>query len=604
MTRHASHKRQSSAAHGEFSPSTGTTASSGAFARLEAASKAKTNRTLTPTGRGKLIKALNAYKVRDFGAAALLAVEVTRTDPHCSQAFHALALALEGLGELHKALEMYERALKLDPEDAELYVNLGMVAQRLQMNEAAEKFFRLFIQLRPDNHLGYNNLGGVLRDMGRKEEAIEVLRGAIYKIPNNAELWNTLGTVAMEDGLVAEARSFYEEALRLAPRMARIYHNLGYATNHTGPLDEALTYYDKALRLMDDGNRDRPEARNSRALCLLGMGRLKEGWDEWEARLDVRFRASVLYAIQAPRWQGESLAGKRLLIIGEQGLGDEIMFASCYQELADQCGPDGQVIVATDRRLAPLLRRTFPTIRVETYASTTHNGKQVRLCPWLKNEPAPDFYTQNGSTLRFLRDDISRFPTDRPIFVPDPERVAFWQQRLKDLGPGPYVGICWRSMVTSGTRGKYFSPLDHWAPVMSQRNVRFINLQYGDCKAELDYFKTRHGAQIHVFDDLDLKNNLDDNAALCAALDLVVSAPTAAGALAGAVGTRTWLLTIGYVWPQLGTDRFPWFPNNRVLSPPTYADWPALMALLAHELSTYSATYNAAEDPRKKGTVT
>ena len=594
MAKHASSKRKPRGAPQSEPWSAGAPATSASLlARLEGASKTNVNKTLTSAGRGKLIKALNAYKARDFGAAALLAVEVTRTDPDCAQAYHALALALEGLGELHKALEMYERALKLDPEDAELYVNLGLVAQRLQMYDGAERFFRLFIQMRPNHHLGYNNLGGVLRDMGRREEAIEVLREAIHKIPNNAELWNTLGTVVMEQGQVAEARIFYEEALRLAPKMARIYHNLGYAINHTGPLEEALALYDKALTLMDDNHPDRPEARNSRALCLLGLGRLKEGWEEWEARLDPKFRASVLYAIQAARWQGEPLAGKRLLLIGEQGLGDEIMFASCYGELAEQCGPDGELIVATDRRLAPLLRRTYPSLHIETYASTTHNGKQVRLVPWLKTAPAPDYFSPNGSALRFVRDDIAKFPADRPIFLPDPARVAHWKERLEALGPGPYVGICWRSMVTTGTRGKYFSPLDHWAPVLSQKNVRFINLQYGDCREELEYFKTRHGADIHVFEDLDLKNDLDDNAALCAALDLVLSAPTAAGALAGAVGTRTWLLTIGYVWPQLGTDRFPWFPNNRVLCPPTYADWPALMELLAGELSNFASSSSA-----------
>jgi hypothetical protein len=87
--------------------------------------------------------------------------------------------------------------------------------------------------------------------------------------------------------------------------------------------------------------------------------------------------------------------------------------------------------------------------------------------------------------------------------------------------------------------------------------------------------------------DLDLKNGLDEIAALCAALDLVISAPVAAGALAGAVGTEVWLLTAGRVWPALGTDRFPWFAKSRVLSPKRYANWPELMTRLARELDTF-----------------
>jgi len=95
------------------------------------------------------------------------------------------------------------------------------------------------------------------------------------------------------------------------------------------------------------------------------------------------------------------------------------------------------------------------------------------------------------------------------------------------------------------------------------------------------------GVDIHDFTDLDLKQAQDDNAALCRALDLVVSAPTAAGALAGAVGTEVWLLTAGKVWPALGTDRFPWFVKSRVLSPKRYADWPELMTRLARELEAF-----------------
>jgi hypothetical protein len=139
----------------------------------------------------------------------------------------------------------------------------------------------------------------------------------------------------------------------------------------------------------------------------------------------------------------------------------------------------------------------------------------------------------------------------------------------------------------TGPRAKYLSSLDEWAPVLKNAHVRFINLQYGDCAADLERARTRLGVAIHDFADLDLKHALDDNAALCAALDLVVSAPTAAGALAGAVGTEVWLLTIGTVWPALGTDRFPWFVKSRVLSPKRYADWPELMARLAQELDVF-----------------
>ncbi len=533
-----------------------------------------------------LTKAVKAYKKGDFKSAALRGLDATRVDENCAQACHVVALALDGMGQLSKALAMYERAHQLDPTDPDLYMNLSLVAWKLGQLEAAEQFIRLFIQMRPTHHSGYNNLGGILRDQGRYQEAIETIRNAIYQIPNNEELWNTMGTIAMEDGNYTDARTFYEEAIRLRPKYARALHNIAYAVHHTGPLDEALRFYNLSLKYAKNPN-DIIETKHSRSLCLLGMGKLAEGWPEWDVRLDPTFRGSILYAIDAPRWQGEDLNGKCLLAIGEQGLGDEIMFANAYRELIGDLGPDGHLIIACDARLAPLFQRALPKAEIISYANRQHNGKTARWIPEPFETRKPDFYAPCGATLEYKRSDIQAFPTDQSLFKADPDRIAHWKERLASLGDGPYVGICWRSLIMNAKRSKYFSPMDHWAPVFKNEDIKFINLQYGDCDDDIAYVRDKFGVTIHDFDEIDLKNDLDDNAALCNALDLVLSAPTAAGALAGASGAQVWLLAIGDVWPMLGTDHFPFFPNNRVLKPDTYADWGNLMSKVGAELNAF-----------------
>jgi tetratricopeptide (TPR) repeat protein len=538
--------------------------------------------------RRLLVKALKAYKRQDFGAAALRALEATRLDETCAQAYHVLAIALEGMGELHKALQMYERALKLDPEDAEIYLNLGLVAWKLRMLEGAEKFFGIYISMQPAAHQGYNNLGSVLRDQHRFDEAIDVIRNAIYRFPENAELWNTMGTIAMEQGSVTEARLFYEEALRLAPGLGRTYHNVAYAISHTGPLEDALAYYDKALKLMGK-HPDAIEARHGRGQVLLGLGRLEEGWADWEIRHDRRFRGSFIYAINAPRWEGEDLHGKRLLVMGEQGLGDEILFACGYRDLIERLGADGKLVITADSRLTSLLQRSFPEAELQHYANRRHNAKGVRICPWLNEETKVDYFSTNGSTMRFLRPTIESFETGRPLLVPDPARVAYWRSKVEALGSGLYTGFCWRSMVMTGTRKKYFASLDDWAPVLKQPGAVFVNLQYGDCKDELAYFAERHGITVHNFPEIDLKDELDELAALAHALDLVISAPTASGAIAAATGTEAWFPMIGYSWTQLGTDHFPFYPKNRVFSPDRYGNWPEVMQKIAAALEDFKA---------------
>jgi hypothetical protein len=143
-------------------------------------------------------------------------------------------------------------------------------------------------------------------------------------------------------------------------------------------------------------------------------------------------------------------------------------------------------------------------------------------------------------------------------------------------------------MVIDSKRGKYFSALDEWGPLLKTPGVTFVNVQYGDCAEELARAQERHGVTIHSIEGLDLKNDIEGAAALSAALDLVISAPTAAAATAGAVGTKTWFVTAGRTWPQLGTGEYPWYRDTKVLMPEKFADWSSLMPKIAAELAAFA----------------
>ena len=121
-------------------------------------------------------------------------------------------------------------------------------------------------------------------------------------------------------------------------------------------------------------------------------------------------------------------------------------------------------------------------------------------------------------------------------------------------------------MMLGAKRAKYYSALDLWEPILKTPGVTFVNLQYGDSEADIARVKKRVGIDIHVM-DVDLKDDIDGAAALSSALDLVISAPTAAAANAGAVGTEVWFVTAGRTWPQFGTDEYPWYRKSHVYSP-------------------------------------
>jgi len=557
-----------------------------ALARLEALEEELSAALARKKSNGLVRRAIKAWRRGDIVRAGQLALEATAEDETNPKAYHVLAMALERMGHMHKALVTYERAHALDPADPELLLNLGLTAWNLKMVDAAAKMFNLYIAACPDSPLGYNNLGTVQCDQGRSSIAIETLRAAIYRMPDQSMLWNSLATVLAEDGRAEESLVFYEEAIRLEPDFARPWHNLGFAYAHLGRMEESLAAYDRAMALAVDPV-DAIEARHSRAVCLIGMGKLEEGFKEYEVRNDPQFRAYVQSLVKAPQWRGEPLAGKRILAVAEQGLGDEFMFANILPDLAKAVGPEGKLQIAVDPRLVPLFARSFPDAEVGAHddrrlIDKDHN-RELRLVPWAGE---PDYQVPMGSALTLLRKQVSDFPR-KTLLTADGERAAAYRAQLDALGRGPKIGICWRSMMLAAKRHKYYSALDMWGPILKVPGVTFVNVQYGDVADELARAIAQHGVPIHTIEGLNLKDDIDGAAALSSALDLVISAPTAAAAVAASVGTETWFMTAGRTWPQLGTEEYPWYRDTRVFSPEKFGDWSSLMGAVATALETF-----------------
>jgi Flp pilus assembly protein TadD len=568
----------------------GTGAQEDALLRLEGTRESTSAALQQRISNGILRRAVKAWRTGDIVRAGQLALKATLAEETNAQAYHLLAMSLERMGHVHKALVTYERAFELDPDDPDLLINLGLTAWALKMTDAALDMFGRYIELRPNSPLGYNNLGTIQCEMGDANAAVETLRTALLRMPTEPVLWNALATVLAESGRAEEAIVFYEEAIRLAPGFPRAYHNLGFAYSHLGRLDEALAAYDNALARAVDP-KEIIEGDHSRSVCLMGMGRLEEGFREYEIRNTPRFRSYVQHVLTAPTWNGEPLAGKRLLVVGEQGLGDELMFATTIPDLIEAVGPTGLLQIAVEQRLVSFFARSFPKAEVGSYDDrkvvTDDGSYEVRFIPWAIQDGEPDFYTTMGTPLQFLRKSPADFPA-HPLFVAEPSRVAEFRKRLDAMGSGPFVGLCWRSMMQDVKRQKYFSPLDAWGPVLQAKGITFVKVQYGDCDEDLARARELFGVEVKVFEDLDLKADIEGAAALSAALDLVVSAPTAAAAIAASTGTETWFLTAGRTWPQLGTDRFPWYAKTRVFSPEKFGDWKTLMPQLAGELEAFA----------------
>jgi hypothetical protein len=192
-----------------------------------------------------------------------------------------------------------------------------------------------------------------------------------------------------------------------------------------------------------------------------------------------------------------------------------------------------------------------------------------------------------ASLLRRFRDRLEDFPQRTGYLKPALERVAFWRETLASAPAGPKVGLLWKSAVLTGGRKRSFSPFEAWEPVLRTPGIVFVNLQYGDCEAELQLARERYGVEIWNPPGIDLKQDLDDVTALSCALDLVVGFSNATFNLAAAAGTPSWLISAKGAWTPLGTDRYPWYPQVRLYPSVAYAEWEPVLEKIAADLKVW-----------------
>ena len=534
---------------------------------------------------GILEEAIAAIRTHRPDKAADLAIEALHLDEKCGIGWHVLAIAQEVRGDFANSLSCYEAALALLPEDPEVLVNLGRLGFRMGMFETAEQIFRHFLSKQPNHAEGVNNLSLAIRAQGRTPEAIDVLRDFITSNPTHPNVWNSLGTMLAEIGDNANAEIFYRESLRLDPRLARARYNLGNLWMNTGEAEEALREVEGALRIQLAAD-EKAMMTLTRGLAQIALGRLSEGWRNYEARNDPSFPDGIHFAMDGPQWKpGDALSGKSLLLIGEQGLGDEVLFGSLLPDVLERLGAQGKLTLAVETRLVSLFARSFPAARVEAHKTGGVNGHTVRLIPALVGGGAGiELWAPLASLLQDLRPDVKSFPSQGGYLKPPPERVAHWKRVLERTPPGPKVGLLWKSAILAAGRRLFFSPFEAWEPILRTPGAVFVNLQYGDCDAELQMARERFGVEIWTPPDIDLKQDLDDVAALSSAMDLVIGFSNATFNLAAATGTPAWLISAKGAWTPLGTDRYPWYPQVRLYQPEAYAKWAPVLETIAADL--------------------
>jgi len=498
----------------------------------------------------------------DFEEAFAAVARAIAIDSSSAEAEFQSAVLYQQRGNAEEAIAHYERAVTLDPGHAPAWCNLGTLLKQKRLLREAFQAFRQAASADTKLAEAHFNMGVLLQHQGNMQAARDAYEQAVAVRPEYAEALNNLGAVLAHEGDWKRAADCYSRSLEILPDEPETLNNLGNLLKVQGRLTEAAVCYERTLKLAPNF----PQVRYNWGLMLLAHGNFAEGWRHYEWRLRAM---DAERKFDQPRWQGELLSDKAILVHAEQGLGDTIQFVR-YLPLVKKHA--ARVICEVQPALVPLLKQSqFAEIAefVPRGATLPEFDAQISLLS------LPAVFLTTAETVPLAEGYLSA----------DMERIAKWKAKL---GPadGPRVGIAWQGSASYPGDRERSIPLAQFAP-LALPGVELVSLQKGFGSEQLEQLGDRFAVR-------DLGPEFDatggafmDAAAILANLDLVVTSDTAVAHLAGAMGKPTWLaLSLVPDWRWM-FDRLdsPWYASMTLFRQSRLHDWSDVFQRMAAELS-------------------
>jgi tetratricopeptide (TPR) repeat protein len=482
------------------------------------------------------------------------------------EAHSGLCVALLAQNKIDEAIFAGRNAIALDSDCPEFYMNLGLALHAKGKFDEAIAAFRTAIIHKHDYAAAYLGLGNALRETGGLNEAICAYGVAIASKPDYPAAYLNLANIFHEQGKLDEAIAGYLKAIALKPDFADPHSNLGNALRKKGKVDDAIAACQRAIDIQPDF----PAAHLNLSLALLLNGAFKDGWREFEWRWKNGTNDFIPRKFRQPRWQGEDLTGKTLLLHAEQGLGDTLQFARFAPMLA--AANKTKIMLAVQPPLVALLRQAgWPNVMV-------NNGSELS---------GFDFELPLMSLPSVLGIVEKTIPAEVPYLCADLRKINIWRERLpKD---GFRVGIVWQGRPEPRVdMGRSFD-LRRCLPLSKIPGVHLISLQKNHGLDQLDALPAGMHVQT-LGPDFDAgPDAFLDSAAIMMSLDLVITVDSATAHLAGALARPTWIaLKQGPDWRWLlQREDSPWYPTARLFRQHTFGDWDPVFSFMARELERF-----------------
>jgi tetratricopeptide (TPR) repeat protein len=369
-----------------------------------------------------------------------------------------------------------------------------------------------------------------------------------------------------------EALECFRRALERAPDSASAIQRQALLVDHLGDRARGEALLRKALELAPDDD----HVRYNLGLHHLKYGEFAQGWDGYEYRRSFENFVGKYRSVPLPEWDGGPLDGRAVLVMPEQGLGDEIMFGSCVPEVIARAR---HVFLECDAKLEAIFQRSFPACSVVSRQRTLANDWVTRL------EPRPELQIAAGSLARRFRRSLADFPEHQGFLKADPASIERWRAKLAALGTGRKIGLSWRGGVGYTGKTRRSLSLEQLLPVLRLPGIQFVNLQYTDVREEISKLKDRHSLVVHHWQEA--IDDYDQTAALVCALDGVLTVCTAIVHLSGALGQRALVMVpYGADWRYGGAgERMAWYPSVRLVRQGRVGEWSDVLGEVSARLS-------------------
>jgi len=447
---------------------------------------------------------------------------------------------------------------------------LEKAARRHQNGNTASAIhlYKRVLKQIPDDASVLSNYGAALNDQFDYRSALTVFARAYEIAPETTGLLNNYANAHLGLGHFGDAIALFKQALELSPDDPVLLKNLGNAYHQSGDFTAAIRCFDQTL----ENDVDNAQVHCLKGFSLAALGRLDECWKAYQWRWKIP-DAPPPRPYTVPIWDGSDPGGKSLIIWGEQGIGDEILFAGLIHDVLKL---NGKVAVECEPRLKPLFERAFPGISVIARR---------------QEKTADNFHFQipAGDLPALFRPSLSSFTANTGYLKSDPDKTAALRRTYLDqTGAERLIGISWLGGSDSA-RSQRSLELADWKDFLQTfaDDTAFISLQYGDVASEINQFNKTWKTPVLFDESVDPLADMDGAACQTAAMDHIITVANATAHLAGALNVKGFVLhpaNADWIW-LLQNEKSPWYPSLRHIRQPDPGQWSGIFDTLVCEFS-------------------